>query len=220
MTMKRILLLTVFLCSLSGWSQTDSVAVADTTQTFRTSPSRFAMVNGVGSRFGRALWMNPFHYGVLHEGFNANVSLSATMAFGKHAPNGVGFGKSLDLSYLHSFSPRLSVAVGVYGSHFSWGGQRATDLGVTAMLAYRATERLTLYAYGTKTLTPNASKAWQSNYWGYSPLNGDRFGVAADYKFSEKFHMQLNVEVVKQSHPIFYNGVMHSGLQPYEPFGW
>lgn len=157
-------------------------------------------------------------YGFLHKGFNAQVSLFGTMGFGKRAPKGVGFGKDLSLSYLHEFSPRLSLAVGAYGSHFSWGNFSTTDIGVTAMLAYRATDRLTLYAYGTKTLTPHHNLS--PTPWLYDPvmpLSGDRFGIAADYKFSEKFHLQLNVEVQRAEHPVFYNGFIQSGLQPYPP---
>lgn len=218
--MKRILLLLSALLSLGAWAQIDSIAQGDTLQRLRPEPTRFAMVNGSRPWMGRSYWMNPMNYGVLHEGFNANLSLSATVGFGKHAPSGVGFGKSIDLSYLHTFSPKLSAAVGVYASHFSWGGSSNTDLGVTAMLAYRATDRLTLYAYGTKSLTPNSRNTWQYGYWNNFLSTGDRLGVAAGYKFSEKFHMQLNFEMVREHHPVYYNGVMRSGLQPYEPFGW
>lgn len=217
--MRYFLFLLLSLSFLVGKGQESKSAKAFSKDSLSlSSPRSFAFARRSPLRWGNSYWFNPMGYGVLHEGFNAQVSLSGTMAFGKHAPKGVGFGKDLSLSYLHRFSPHWSAAVGAYGSHFSWNGFQSTDIGVTAMLAYQATDRLTLYAYGTKTLTPERPHI--PSYWLYeysTPLSGDRLGVAAGYKINEKFHIQVNVEWQRAELPFFYNGVMQSGLQPIPP---
>lgn len=162
---------------------------------------------------------DPYGFGYLHEGFNAQFSLFANVGFGKHAPRGVGFGQSAALTYVHTFSPKLSAVVGLYGTHYNWGGTHSTDVSVMGMLAYRPNDRLTLYAYATKSFMSEQAKARMWQNW-YAPTMGDRLGVAADYKFSEKFRMSMAFEYRYDNVAPFYNGVMGTGLRPMNPLGW
>lgn len=139
----------------------------------------------------------------LHEGFNAQLGLSLTVGLGHHAPSGVGFGKEVGFAYAAPLNRRLSVAAGLYGTHFDWGAFRTADVGLAALLAYRLNERITLYAYGAKSVMP-AERRFAFGPYGplYSPCSAlwlgdipkERFGVAAEFKLGENAMIGVSVE--------------------------
>lgn len=139
--------------------------------------------------YGQAWW--------LHEGFNAQFSLSATMAFGKHAPSGVGFGQTAAFAYLAPITPRLSFGAGIYATNMDWGGWRRTDVGIGGMLAYKLTDRINLYAYGAKTFLPQATfdKFRRDAFPLFlDGLPRDRFGAAAEFKIGNNAVIGVCVE--------------------------
>lgn len=132
----------------------------------------------------------------LHEGLNAQLSLSLSAAFGKHAPSGVGFGQTAALAYLAPVTPKLSMAAGLFASHTDWGAWRRTDVGAGAALAYRLNDRVNLYAYGSKTFTPRLSgrRMAAEPFPLFIDVPRDRIGAAAEFKVGKNAMIGVSVE--------------------------
>lgn len=132
----------------------------------------------------------------LHEGLNAQFGLSVSAAFGKHAPKGVGFGQSAAFAYLLPVSPRLSVAAGLYATNMDWGAWRRTDVGFAAMMAYQLTDRINLYAYGSKTFVPRAADFAKRRepFPAFLDQPRDRIGAAAEFKIGKNAMIGVSVE--------------------------
>lgn len=129
----------------------------------------------------------------LHSGFNVALSAAASFAFGKYS--GLGFSQTLSLMYAQPLSPRLSLAVGGYYSHFNWGMQQFNNAGLNAVLDFRFNEHWESYIYAQKSLlTPNMPVPL---YW-LSDI-GDRIGAAVRYHFSPSFSVELNVSTQSRS---------------------
>lgn len=131
----------------------------------------------------------------LHEGFNAQLGMSVTAGFGKHAPRGVGFGQSAAFAYAGELSPRFSAAVGVYADHIDGGGYQATDGGVAASLRYRLNDSVNLYAYVTKSFLSSAAERARRGFSPYGPpMPRDRIGAMAEFKVGKNALIQVSVE--------------------------
>lgn len=145
---------------------------------------------------------SPFYGGAdgslwrLHEGFNAQLSLSVSTAFGKHAPKGVGFGQTGAFAYVFPLAKNLFVAAGVYASHMDWGRWRQTDAGFAGMLAYRVNENINLYAYGTKSFMPrrNDFLFHRDPFPAFLDRQRDRIGAAAEFKVGRNAMIGVSVE--------------------------
>ncbi len=141
----------------------------------------------------------PWTYGLygptwrLHEGFNAQLSLSLTAGFGKGAPGGVGFGQSAAFAYALPLNRRLDFAAGIYASHLDWGAWQGTEAGVAALFRYRLTDRVSLYAYGSKRLAPTRQLRWDF-FPLYLPMPKDRLGAMAEFKIGNNAMIQVSVE--------------------------
>ncbi len=141
----------------------------------------------------------PWDYGLagpswrLHEGFNAQLSLSLTAAFGKGAPSGVGFGQSVALAYALPLNKRFDVAAGLYAGHLDWGSYQGTEAGIAALFRYRLTDAISLYAYGSKRLAPSRS-LHHSFFPLYLPMPKDRIGAMAEFKIGNNAMIQVSVE--------------------------
>ncbi len=141
----------------------------------------------------------PWDYGLygptwrLHEGFNAQFALSLTAAFGHGAPSGVGFGQSAALAYALPLGKRFDVAAGVYAAHLDWGGYQRTEGGFAALLRYRLTDRVSLYAYGSKRFLPTRHLR-QDFFPLYLPAPKDRIGAMAEFKIGSNAMIQVSVE--------------------------
>ncbi len=130
----------------------------------------------------------------LHEGFNAQLSMSLSAAFGKHAPKGVGFGQSAAFAYALPLSGRFSAAAGVYANNMDWGGLHSTDGGVAAALRYSLTDAVSLYAYGAKSFVGKNSRAYGlgSPFCWQNP--DSRVGAMAEIRFGHNAMIQISVE--------------------------
>lgn len=146
----------------------------------------------------------------MHEGLNVSLSASVIAGFGKNAPHGAGFAQSINATLLKPIDQKLSVAVGGYLSHLSWGGANVHYGGVYGMLSYQFDEHWEAHVYGQKSLTPRSAAVASPALWGLygsiAPYSGwgamgygygvDRIGVGARYNFSPSFSFEVNVEQV------------------------
>lgn len=135
----------------------------------------------------------------LHEGFNAQFSLSTSFAFGRHAPRGAGFGQSAAFAYARPLTDRLTVAASIYGQNMDWGAYHLRDVGVGAVVAYRATDRLNLYGYVTHSIMPRTD-AMRRQGCLLSPFDDTartRIGAMAEWKLGESTTIGISVEHTK-----------------------
>lgn len=137
----------------------------------------------------------------LHQGLNAQVELSLSTGFGHNRLHGVGFGQSTALAYAVPLSERFSVAAGLYAMHMDWDGISRTQGGVAAALCYRLTDRVNLYAYGSKAFTPDTSLLRYPLYHAntlYAPwpyvIPRERIGAMAEFKIGETATIAVSVE--------------------------
>lgn len=154
----------------------------------------------------------------LHPGLNVQFGMSASVAFGKHAPSGVGFGQNLALAYVKPVSTRLLFAAGVFANHMKWGGYGGTELGVGVLAAYRATEKLDVYAYATASLVPKSALLWSPYYWD-APAKY-RVGMGANWKVSDSFSLGLSVEASKREGFNPYHVENYNLMKPYRGLDW
>lgn len=132
----------------------------------------------------------------LHEGFNAELGLSLSVGLGRHAPKGVGFGQTAAFAYLLPVTNRLSVAAGIFAHNMDWGAWRRTDVGVAGVMAYQLGERVSLYAFGSKTFLPreNGFNRRRDPSPLFFDLPRDRFGAAAEFKIGNNAMIGVSVE--------------------------
>lgn len=150
---------------------------------------------------------HPCYYGAygptwqLHEGFNAQLSMSMMAGLGKGAPKGVGFGQSATFAYVMPLGKRFSWAAGVYAQNFDWGAWHRTDAGIAAAFGYHINEWMSLYAYATKSFLP---KDAPQTGWGipfYDWALRDRIGAMAEFKIGK--HAAIQVSVERSSAPAY-----------------
>lgn len=125
----------------------------------------------------------------LHSGFNASLTLSATVGWGKHSPSGVGLGEDVAFMYALPVNRRLSVAGGLYVSNFDWGGWQQREAGVAALAAYRLNPQFTAYVYGNKSFVSRIPRPAI-----LSERGGDRIGAMIDWHPNETVSVQLSIE--------------------------
>lgn len=139
--------------------------------------------------------ITPLGYGYntwnLHEGMNASFGMSLTFSPDKWMPSGTGFGQDLALLYATPLTSRLSVAGGVYASHLSWGWIKYQNVGIAGIAAYRLTDRISLYAYGNKSLTPQDKSPF---YYPLPQFNADRLGGMVNFKVGESASIGIGIE--------------------------
>lgn len=91
--------------------------------------------------YGMGLWD-------LHEGFNASVEAGVSVGFGKNNPwKGAAFFTNVAGLYAHQFNDRLTVAGGLYLSHYDGWGQHPNALGLFGLANYRINDRLDVTGY-------------------------------------------------------------------------
>lgn len=159
---------------------------------------------------GFSPWSN---WGVwqLREGFNAQVGMNVSTAFGKYAPNGAGFGQNIALAYAKTLSPRWAVAVAAYGSNMDWGNWNRKEFGVSAVVRYKANDWLNLYGYASKNICEKGAFSpfdyGLSPYYAlghpYYPMGnpGTRVGATAEFKLSERAFISVSFDYVKYDAP-------------------
>lgn len=191
------------LCILIGylpsllWAQTADIPVPDKTTTADTLCATFrgdlltAPVPAPFDLYG----ITPLSYSYaaweLHPGMNANIGMSLTFSPSSWMPSGVGFGQDIALLYATPLTSRLSVAGGVYASNLNWGRLNYRNVGLAAIAAYRLNDRISLYAYGNKSLTQQPTSPL------YAPLpqfNADRIGGMVNFKVGKSASIGIGFE--------------------------
>ena len=130
----------------------------------------------------------------LHEGFNAQLGLSTSFGVGPHRIKGVGFGQSAAFAYALPIGKRWSVAASLYAHNMDWGNYHLRDVGVGAVAAFRATERINLYGYVTHSFV---RPDWQRAGCLYSPFMDyvrTRVGAMAEFKIGENASIGVSFE--------------------------
>lgn len=148
--------------------------------------------------------ISPFSYGLaaweLHKGLNASVGMNITFSPSKYAPSGVGFGQDAAFLYAVPLSKRFSVAGGLYAGNMNWGGLNYRNVGIAGIAAFRVNERISLYAYGNKSLMPRRSPL----YYPLPNFAPDRFGGMINLKLGESSSISFGVEGIKYPGYPFY----------------
>ena len=136
----------------------------------------------------------------LHKGFNASIGMNVSVGFGKHALSGVGFGQDAAFLYAVPLNSRVSAAGGVYATNMNWGNYSYRNVGVTGIVAFKATDRITLYGYGNKSIMPKRT------FPAYPLPNftPDKFGGMVNFKVGESASFSIGVEAIKNDHPYNY----------------
>lgn len=147
----------------------------------------------------------------LREGFNAQVGMNVSTAFGKYAPSGAGFGQNIAVAYAKTLSPKWAVAVAAYGSNMDWGSWNRKEMGVSAVVRYKANDWLNLYGYASKNI--HEKGAFSPFDYGLAPyyaLGGPyymmgnpstRVGATAEFKLSERAFISVSFDYVKYDAP-------------------
>lgn len=133
-------------------------------------------------------------FGPLHEGFNGAVSLYATIGLGHNRPKGVGFGKSINLTYAKPLYKRWSYALSADVNSMKWGNYQWNQAIVGGEVNYACTDRLSFSVMGYKELVhPNTLMPYMRDYYS-DPfmMNRDSYvGGAVNFKFSDSFFIQV-----------------------------
>lgn len=143
----------------------------------------------------------------LHPGLNGSLSASATVGLGDDSFS--GFSQSVALMYAASLSPRLSLGVGGYFTHFNWGPRDYNDAGLTAVLGYRFDEHWEAYLFAEKSLqTPHMPRP----LYDLSGI-GDKIGAEVRYNFSPSLSVGLSVwrQSVSEDRPVPFNRPISDG---------
>lgn len=138
--------------------------------------------------------LSPFDYGYstweLHKGFNASLGMSLSVGFGNWMPSGVGFGQDAAFMYAVPVNNRLSIAGGIYAHNMDWGFLSYKEVGISGVAAYRLTDRISIYAYGNKSLTPKKGVMYPAPAY----FNSDRIGGMINFKLNESASISVGVE--------------------------
>ena len=151
----------------------------------------------------------------LHQGFNAQLSMNVTSAFGAGAPSGVGFGQSIALAYAAPVSKKVNVAVGVHAQNMDWGTYHHNNVGVSAAVTYRPNENVYVTGYVVKNFGPRrvrpiskpcaslyplrpATLAFGPQRFSPNPYFYDdfstRIGASAEFKIGEHSYIHVSFE--------------------------
>ncbi len=213
--MHKIICLLTFFFILSGSAlqaqdefPRDTIAQSALPDSLGVSTPLYAPFTRTFSPWGGMYSCIPTFYGagpdawLLHEGFNAQLSMNVTAGLGSHAPRGVGFGQDAAFMYAVPLTKRFSVAGGLYVSHMNWGGYDYKQVGIAGVAAFRLSEKVSLYAYGSKTLLSHDAPPYWSPF-----IDDDRLGGMLHVKFNDTFSMGVSIE--HRSNP-------YGGFAPYD----
>lgn len=148
--------------------------------------------------------ITPFDYSYanwdLHRGFNASFGMNVSVGFGHNRIPGVGFGQDAAFLYAVPLNSRVSAAGGVYATNMTWGNYNYRNVGVTGIVAFKATDRITLYGYGNKSIMPKR-KFPAYPLPNFSP---DKLGGMVNFKVGESASFSIGVEARKNDYPYGY----------------
>lgn len=92
--------------------------------------------------------------------------------------------------YAVPITERLSVAGGLYASNMDWGFLRYHTVGIAGVAAYKLTDRISIYAYGNKSFTPQRPPYYYP-LPNYAP---DRIGGMINFKVGESSSFSIGIE--------------------------
>ncbi|MCF0235477.1 MAG: hypothetical protein HUK09_01955 [Bacteroidaceae bacterium] len=158
----------------------------------------------------------------LREGFNAQVSMNVMAGWGRNAPSGAGFGQNLAVAYAKPINDRLSLAVGLYANNLSWDRLSQRDVGISAVMRYKVTDWMNVYAYASKSFggerpalrTLNPYSLWAPYEWGSPDLH---VGGAAEFKLGERATLSVHFDYVKFDDQTPFQPWGAMGKQPVQP---
>lgn len=131
----------------------------------------------------------------LHEGFNAQLSLSAIMGLGHHSPSGVGFGRDIQMAYAAPLKGRLSYTLGASATSMDWGRWNYHQVGVGGSLNAAVNDHVLLTLTGYKNLsnpTGNLSHINSCLPWWNDGLD-HYIGASALVKVNDFLYFQVSV---------------------------
>ena len=82
------------------------------------------------------------------------------------------------------------MAAGLYASNMNWGGMNYRNIGFAAIAGFQVNERISLYAYGTKSFMPKRSPF----YYPLPNFDPDRIGGMVNFKLGESSSFSIGVE--------------------------
>lgn len=129
----------------------------------------------------------------LHGGFNAQLHMSVTGSFGRNRFPGVGFGTGVSAMYARRLTEKLTVAAGGYYNRLSWNGFHDNRVGLTVLAGYQLTEKISVYAFGSKSLIPSASRRMLFPMPYMNDFN-TRLGGMLHVKLSDAVSVSVGVE--------------------------
>ncbi|HAE24973.1 MAG TPA: hypothetical protein DCG33_06505 [Prevotellaceae bacterium] len=190
-----ILLIVITCMPLFAFAQTENGTYSDAQDSIRDEGISTMAFTGDSTLFYSALptWEH-FTLSPLHAGFNASLSMFASIGLGHHSPNGVGFGKSISFAYAKPLEKRWTYIVAANANSMKWGSINWNQLTLGGELNYAYNDRLSFSVVGYKELVhPNAFLPCYYNYANPFMLNHDSYvGGAVNMKFNDNFFMQVS----------------------------
>ena len=136
----------------------------------------------------------------LHKGFNASFGMNVSVGVGHNRLHGVGFGQDAAFLYAVPLNSRVSAAGGVYASNMTWGNYNYRNVGITGIVAFKATDRITLYGYGNKSFMPKR----MFPAYPLPNFTPDKIGGMVNFKVGESASFSIGVEARKNDYPYGY----------------
>ncbi len=134
----------------------------------------------------------------LHEGFNAQFSLSAIMGLDHHSPSGVGFGRDVQMAYATPIKGMFSYTLGLSASLLDWSGLNYHQVGIGGSLNAAVSDRVLLTLIGYKGLSNPTGRL--SDFHSCLPWWQDGIdhyvGASALVKVSDFLFFQVSVGTV------------------------
>ena len=183
--MKRVaFLLSVLLTVLSGPVRGESG------DTLRTDTSRWLRPSAYFA-VRPDVWTGGADFFPVHQGLNAQISLSAMTGLGHHSPKGVGFGRDINLVYASPLGKQLTYTLGATTTGIEWGGYHYNQAGIGGTLNYEVNDRVTLSLAGYKDLVrPEGLYPYR-----YGPERDYSVGASAFFKLLLNVFIQVSAGV-------------------------
>ena len=106
--------------------------------------------------------------------------MSVTFSPSKYAPSGVGFGQDAAFLYAVPLNKRFQCSRRIVCQQLQLGRHHNyRNVGITGIAAFKVNERISLYAYGNKSLMPKRSPY----YYPMPNFAPDRIGGIINFKF-------------------------------------
>ncbi len=137
------------------------------------------------------VWTGGADFFPVHEGLNAQISLSAMTGIGHHSPKGVGFGRDISLVYASPLGKQLTYTLGATTAGIQWGGCHYNQAGIGGTLNYEVNDRVSLSLAGYKDLVrPEGPLPYR-----YGVQRDYSVGASAFFKLLQNVFIQVSAGV-------------------------